>query len=205
MPMLTVDVWSPKGGSGKSTLSLTLAAFFADEDKTRRVLLVDEDAQQSARTWEARAKQYGLVPAFDVSASAARADRYDVVIHDHSPYAPNVAASTLKGDVILMPVLPASFFDAASTIRGETELRAKGRKILLVPNRVETAYATDLAFLASGFVGRPFVKKRKAAYQTTVARGLTIFGADKSGVRGLNEARAEFGRVVESLVDLVAA
>ncbi|WP_175992692.1 ParA family protein [Burkholderia vietnamiensis] len=204
MPMLTVDVWSPKGGSGKSTLSLNLAAFFAAEDASRRVLLVDADAQQSARTWEARAKQYGLVPAFDVSASAARADRYDVVIHDHAPYAPAVAASTLKGNVILMPVLPSSFFDAASTVRGRSELEAKGRRVLLVPNRVETNYASDLSFLAD-FVGRPFVKKRKAAYQTTIARGLTIFGADKSGIRGLSEARAEFGRVVESLVDLAAA
>lgn len=202
MPMLTVDVWSPKGGSGKSTISLALAAFFADEDRTRRVRLVDADAQQSARTWEARAKQCGLVPTFDVAASDVRADQYDVVIVDHAPYAPNVAASMLKGDVIVMPVL-ASFFDAASTIRGQSEMQAKGRKVLLVPNRVETAYASDLAFLASGFVGRPFIKKRKA-HQATVARGLTIF-SDKSGIRGASDARREIGRVVESLVDLAAA
>ena len=202
MPMLTVDVWSPKGGSGKSTISLTLAAFFADEDKTRRVLLVDEDAQQSARTWEARAKQCGHALPFDVAASAVRADRYDVVIVDHAPYAPAVAASTLKGDVILMPVLP-SFFDAASTIKGQAEMQSKGRRVLPVPNRVETAYASDLAFLASGFVGRPFIKKRKA-HQATVARGLTIF-SDKSGIRGANDARREVGRVVESVVDLPAA
>ncbi|MFM0593997.1 AAA family ATPase [Paraburkholderia dilworthii] len=205
MPMLTCDVWSPKGGSGKSTLSLTLAAFFAAEDTSRRVLLVDADAQQSARTWEARAKQCGHAVPFDVSASDTRADRYDVVIVDHAPYAPAVAASTLKGNVILMPVLPSSFFDAASTVKGETDLRSKGKRVLLVPNRVETAYASDLSFLASGFVGRPFIKKRKAAYQATVARGLTIFGADKSGIRGLREARVEFERVVESLVDLAAA
>ncbi|MGF6570124.1 AAA family ATPase [Paraburkholderia fungorum] len=203
MPMLTVDVWSPKGGSGKSTISLNLAAFFAAEDTSRRVLLVDADAQQSARTWEARAKQCGLAPAFDVAASDARADRYDVVIVDHAPYAPAVAAATLKSGVVVMPVLP-SFFDAASTIRGQSELQAKDRRVLLLPNRVETAYTSDLSFLA-GFVGRPFIKKRKAAYQATVARGLTIFGADKSGIRGLNEARAEIERVVSSLVDLAAA
>ncbi|WP_186264223.1 ParA family protein [Burkholderia gladioli] len=202
MTMLTVDVWSPKGGSGKSTLSLSLAAFFAAEDASRKVLLVDADAQQSARAWEARAKGYGLVPAFDVAASGARSDRYDVVIADHAPYTPAVAASTLKGDVVLMPVLP-SFFDAASTFRGRAELLEKGRRVLLVPNRVETNYASDVSFLAD-HLGKPYLKRRKAAYQQTVTRGLTIF-SDKSGLRGLNEARAEIGRVVESLVDLAAA
>ncbi|RAR66857.1 chromosome partitioning protein [Paraburkholderia unamae] len=202
MPMLTVDVWSPKGGSGKSTLSLNLAAFFAAEDTNRKVLLVDADAQQSSRAWEARCKGFGLVPAFDVAASDARADRYDVVIVDHAPYAPSVAASTLKGDVIVMPVLP-SFFDAASTFRGLSELQEKGRRVLLVPNRVETNYASDVSFLAD-HLGKPYLKRRKAAYQQTIQRGLTCFD-HKSGLRGLEAARSEIKRVVASLVDLAAA
>ncbi|HDR9169538.1 TPA: AAA family ATPase [Burkholderia vietnamiensis] len=200
--MFSCSVWSPKGGSGKSTIALTLAAFFAAEDSSRKVLLVDADAQQSARTWEAQARQMGNTLPFDVSASDARASSYDVVVYDH---APGLAGSALKGQVVLMPVLPASFFDSASTIRGEAELRAKGKRVLLLPNRVETNHASDIAFLAQGFVGRPFLKKRKAAYQATVARGLTIYGADKSGIRGLREARVEFERVVDALVDLAAA
>ncbi|MBR7945408.1 ParA family protein [Burkholderia cenocepacia] len=54
--LFSCSVWSPKGGCGKSTIALTLASFFAAEDTSRKVLLVDIDAQQSARTWEARAE-----------------------------------------------------------------------------------------------------------------------------------------------------
>lgn len=198
--MFSCSVWSPKGGCGKSTIALALASFFASEDTSRKVLLVDADAQQSARTWEARAKQCGHMLPFDVSASDARADRYDVVVYDH---APGLNGAPLKG-VVLMPVLP-SFFDAASTIRGEADLRSKGQRVMLLPNRVETNSAADVSFLAQGFTGRPYIKKRKAAYQATVARGLTLYGADKSGIRGLKEARAEFERVVDGLIDLAAA
>lgn len=198
--MFSCSVWSPKGGCGKSTIALTLASFFAAEDTSRKVLLVDADAQQSARTWEAQARQLGHALPFEVAASNARASSYDVVVYDH---APGLAGSTLKGQVVLLPVLP-SFFDAASAIRGEADLRSKGQRVMMLPNRVETSHASDVAFLA-GFVGKPYIKKRKAAYQATVARGLTLYGADKSGIRGLKEARAEFERVVDGLIDLAAA
>lgn len=197
---LSFSVWTPKGGCGKSTIALNLASRLDLEASRPSLLLVDLDAQQSARTWQAQAKQCGVTVPFDVAASDANASKYDIVIYDHAPGLLN--ASDLKGDVILMPVM-ASFFDAASTVRGEAELRAKGRKVMLLPNRVETSHASDVAFL-SGFVGKPYIKKRKAAYQSTVARGLSIY-ADKTGIRGLKEARAEFDRVVDALIDLAAA
>ncbi len=200
MMMFSCSVWSPKGGVGKSTLALNLASRLALEASRPHILLVDADAQQSARTWQAQAKQCGNVVPFDVAASDAHADRYDIVIYDHAPGLMDVSA--LKGQVVLTPVLP-SFFDAVATVRAESELRAKGRRVLLLPNRVETSHASDVAFLA-GFVGKPYIKRRKAAYQQTVARGLSIY-ADKCGVRGLKEARAELDRAVDSLLDLAAA
>ncbi|WP_343663267.1 ParA family protein [Paraburkholderia tropica] len=198
--MFSCSVWSPKGGVGKSTLSINLAARLALETSRPRVLLVDLDAQQSGRTWAAQAKQCRHDVPFDVAATDANADRYDIVIFDHSPGM--LDASAVKGQITLMPVLP-SFFDAVSTVKGEAELRAKGRKVMLLPNRVETSHASDVAFLA-GFVGKPYIKRRKAAYQTTVARGLSIY-ADGSGIRGLQTARAELDRAVDSLLDLAAA
>lgn len=196
--MFSCSVWSPKGGVGKSTLALNLAARLSHEQSKPRVLLVDLDAQQSARTWQAQAKQCGNVVPFDVAASDAQASAYDIVIYDHAPGMLDV--STLRG-VVLTPVLP-SFFDAVATVRAESELREKGRRVLLLPNRVETSHASDVAFLAN-FLNKPYIKRRKAAYQQTVARGLSIY-ADKCGVRGLKEARAELDRAVDSLLDLAA-
>lgn len=197
--MFSCSVWSPKGGVGKSTLALNLAARLSHEQSKPRVLLVDLDAQQSARTWQAQAKQCGNVVPFDVAASDAQASAYDIVIYDHAPGMLDV--STLRG-VVLMPVLP-SFFDAVASVKGQAELHAKGRKVMLLPNRVETSHASDVAFLAN-FLNKPYIKRRKAAYQQTVARGLSIY-ADRCGVRGLKEARAELDRAVDSLLDLAAA
>lgn len=197
--MFSCSVWSTKGGIGKSTLSVDLASRLVLETSRPRTLLVDLDAQQSVRTWAAQAKQCGVTVPFDVAGTDARANEYDIVIYDHAPGLVDVSA--LKGHVVLMPVLP-SFFDAASTIRGEAELRAKGKRVMLLPNRIETNYASDVAFLA-GFVGRPFLKKRKA-YQATIARGLSIY-SDKTGIRGLKAARVEFDRAVDALIDVAAA
>ena len=69
--MFSCSVWSPKGGVGKSTLALNLASRLALEASRPHVLLVDADAQQSARTWQAQAKQCGNVVPFDVAASDA--------------------------------------------------------------------------------------------------------------------------------------
>ena len=197
--MFSCSVWSPKGGVGKSTLALNLAARLSREQSKPRVLLVDLDAQQSGRTWAAQAAQCGHTVPFDVAASDAQASAYDIVIYDHAPGMLDV--STLRG-VVLMPVLP-SFFDAVASVKGQAELHAKGRKVMLLPNRVETSHASDVAFLAN-FLNKPYIKRRKAAYQQTVARGLSIY-ADKCGVRGLKEARAELDRAVDSLLDLAAA
>ncbi|VVD61460.1 cobyrinic acid a,c-diamide synthase [Pandoraea cepalis] len=197
--MFSCSVWSPKGGVGKSTLSINLAARLALETSRPRVLLVDLDAQQSGRTWAAQAKQCGHTVPFDVAASDAQASAYDIVIFDHAPGM--LDASALKSQVTLMPLLP-SFFDAAAAIKGQADQVAKGRRVMLLPNRLEMNFASDIAFLA-GFVGKPYIRKRKA-YQATIARGLTIY-ADKSGIRGLHEARREMDNTIDALIDLAAA
>lgn len=48
--LFSCSVWSPKGGCGKSTIALTLASFFAAEDTSRRVLLVDADASRTSKS-----------------------------------------------------------------------------------------------------------------------------------------------------------
>jgi chromosome partitioning protein len=48
---MIVGILNQKGGVGKTTLSVNLAAFYAKQD--RRVLLVDADPQGSAMAWSA--------------------------------------------------------------------------------------------------------------------------------------------------------
>ena len=197
--LLSCDVWSPKGGCGKSTISLTLAGALAVEGY--RVLLRDQDAQRSGLMYQANAERLGVVVPFDVKASVsdAEADAFDVLITDHAPGITPV----LGGQVCLMPVMP-SFFDYGATVRGEAELREKGRKVLLVPNRIELNSAGDAAFLAQSFVGRPFLKKRNPAYKYAISRGLTIFSKNP-GLPDVRAARREFSAVVDALVSLAAA
>ena len=49
--MPTISILNPKGGSGKTTLTINLARAF--HDRGRKVLLVDTDPQGSAKDWHA--------------------------------------------------------------------------------------------------------------------------------------------------------
>lgn len=199
--LFSCSVWSPKGGVGKSTLALNLASRLSLETSKPRVLLVDLDAQQSGRTWAAQAAQHGHKVTFDVAASDAKAAAYDILIYDHAPGM--LDESAIKGSVVLMPVLP-SFLDSVATVKGHELLMKKGRRVMMLPNRLEMNMAPDVAFLAQNFVGKPYIKKRNAAYKATTALGLSIY-ADKCGVRGLKEARAELDRAVDAMLDVAAA
>lgn len=122
---------------------------------------------------------------------------YDVVIGDNAPH----LDAPLQAPIVVMPVQLA-FLDYAATKRGEAELKQQGKKVLIVPNRVELGSAEDSALLARDFAGKAFVKKRNPAYKYAAGRGVTIY-TPKSGLADVRAARAEFDAVIEALMELV--
>lgn len=120
---MIVAVVNQKGGAGKTTIALNLAAAIAAEG--RRVLVIDADPQQTAQDWAAVRQAplpfqvVGLVkPVLHRDLPALAAD-YDDVVIDGAPRNYEVARSAIaSAEVVLIPVQPsgADFWASRETV-----------------------------------------------------------------------------------------
>ncbi len=147
--MPIVAVGNLKGGVGKSTLTVNLACELA---ASRRVFLVDADAQATAAEWMAG----GLLPVkgealpLDDERKAAawikrvRAADADLVLIDLPPHTgAATAAALIVADLFLVPVAPSGLdlraaAKALDLLREARQARGQGQpRALLVPSRVD--------------------------------------------------------------------
>ncbi|MEM9924628.1 MAG: ParA family protein [Cyanobacteria bacterium P01_D01_bin.50] len=106
-----IAILNGKGGVGKTTTSINLAASFAEK---RKVLLVDADVQGSANWWFSRSDS-GM--GFDLSqetnpkllGSLRKIKGYDLVIVDTPPalHSQALAAVVTNADYLVLPTPPA--------------------------------------------------------------------------------------------------
>ena len=111
--MRVVALLNQKGGVGKTTLSVHLAAALAE---TGRVLLIDADPQHSALDWAAQREQDGL---FDVIGLpkpilhrqiATLGSGYDWIVIDGPPRVNDLARSAIAAsDLVVIPVQPSPY------------------------------------------------------------------------------------------------
>lgn len=116
MPSRIVTICNQKGGSGKTTTCMTLAAGLAGRGFA--VLVVDADPQGTATRWGASAPEERSFPATVINLAAARAnvhrmvkdhlDRYDVIIIDCPPAveSPATQSALMIADLAIVPVIP---------------------------------------------------------------------------------------------------
>jgi chromosome partitioning protein len=110
-----LSILNQKGGVGKTTMSLTLAAAWAA--RKHRVLLVDADPQGSALDWVATRGDLpspfaaiGMAkPILHVELPKMKQD-FEVILIDGPPRVYEVAKSAvMASDAVLIPVLPSQF------------------------------------------------------------------------------------------------
>jgi chromosome partitioning protein len=141
--MLTLAIVSQKGGCGKTTLAVHLAAYARQQGL--HPAIVDLDQQASAYKWNARrAEGNELSPKLD--ATQATADKLehlkklgiengiDLLILDTAPHANREAALAVQSaDAVLIPCRPATF-DLDAMVSTLVIVRATGKPAAIVLN-----------------------------------------------------------------------
>lgn len=109
--MKTVALISRKGGAGKSTLALHLAALASETDP--RVIVIDTDEQKStSKWWESRGRENPALiecgmDKIDQAIAAARKHEFDWVFIDTPPYGSDeIARIAALADLCVVPCRP---------------------------------------------------------------------------------------------------
>ncbi len=199
----TIAIISQKGGSGKTTLSLNLAAGLALRGPTH---LVDADPQRSISQWVAMSvSNAGLPPVTQLGKdplATIEQLEYDhrYVVIDCPPIiqGDTVVAIMRAVQIVLIPVLP-SPIDLWSSVemvgvisqarRWNPDLRAS-----LVLNQVETRNALSRAMSeALAELDMPILKasmQRRAAYRSAAVEGVSVYGLGKRAEPAVTDMEA---------------
>lgn len=183
--MLTVLVTNTKGGCGKTTVAVNLAAAFANAGL--KTVLADCDRQKSSLRWAARRPDTAApIAAANWLKRAARAPKgtQRLVIDAPAGLPPKQAKALVRrADVVVLPVLP-SVFDEITTRRYLAVLAKlkpvrKGRRpVAIVGNRVRarTKEAQRLDAYLDKIGHRAVARLRDTQiYATAAASGLGLF------------------------------
>lgn len=188
--MATIALTGQKGGAGKSTVALSLAA----EGIARglRVLLVDADMQGTARTWGAVANEAGRPTATIVSMGAdlhrpgqlpKLSSGFDLVLIDCPPrHAEIQRAALMVADLAILPSGPSAhdawaMGESVDLVQAAQRLRPELQAMVLITRKVPGTVIGASARAALTETGLPILKTElgfRVAYQEAPAAGLGV-------------------------------
>jgi chromosome partitioning protein len=205
---MIIGVLSQKGGVGKTTLAINVAATIAAAGA--RVLLVDADPQASAMAWSSAREAEPLFPVVGMAKPTLHRDLprlaadHEFVVIDGAPRVNELARSAiLASDFVLIPVQPSPYdiWAAAETVRlvREAQQMKPGLAAAFVVNRMiaRTAIGRDAAAALAEFEDVPVLAahlNQRVIYAESAARGLAVIEAAPKG---------EAARELKALVKLV--
>lgn len=207
MPVIVVV--GNKGGAGKTTLSVNLAAGLARQSD---IAVVDADPQGSARQWRSIADD-DAVPVYEagseLAAQVAELSRqYDHIVIDCPPsvQAPQTSTVLQLGDLALIPVQP-SPVDLWATVHIERAISEAhtinpALRALLVINQHESR--TTLSRIvreALAEIALPVANtavRRRAVYRNCALEGKSIFDMGRRGVAAAEELDQLIQEIMQS-------
>lgn len=186
------SVLNQKGGVGKTTLSIHLAADLSR--RKRRVLLIDGDPQGSSLAWSEFRKE----PTFSVVSMPKTtlnqeikmiASDYDDVVIDGPPRVTKLTASIiLASDVVIIPTQPSPLdvWVAAETVDmvREAQIRRPKLKCAIVVNRrIANTSIGKKVRTSLNELQVPVLKTdigQRVAFSNSIARGQTVLDQPNS-------------------------
>jgi chromosome partitioning protein len=200
-------VMSQKGGCGKTTLSLNLAAALAREG--RKVLLIDADPQQTAQDWAAIRSTPPSFQVVGLSKPVLHRDLpklaadYDDVVIDGAPRNYEVARSAIAAaDYVLIPVQPsgADFWASRETVQLVKEahsFKETQKSAFVISRKIgRTVMSRNIQEALAGF-DLPILKSsttQRVIYAEAMTGGSTVIEAQPYG-----EASLEIKRIMKEV------
>ena len=212
MPGLRIAVANQKGGTGKTTLALNLAAGLQRRAST---LVLDADPQASISQWAAMGDASGHLPTVhavaqdDVPAHIAQGSRgHRYVVIDCPPTLQTATVGDVLNsvDMLLVPIQPSpvdlwASVDITAAVRNARQ-RNPRLKAFVVLNQLDSRNAlsrsvrealTELEFptLRAGLA-------RRAAYRSAAVEGTSVYGLGHRGKAAAREIEALIQEVLQS-------
>jgi len=188
---MIVGVLSQKGGVGKTTIAINLAATLSVAKY--RVLLVDADPQGSALAWSSARDKNPLFPVVGMAKPTLHRDLpeiakdYDVVVIDGAPRVNDLGrAAILASDLVLIPVQPSPYdvWAAAETvqlIREAQQFKPDIKGVFVINRKIaNTAIGRDVGAALAEFSDIPVLPtaiSQRVVFAESAASGLSVIEA----------------------------
>jgi chromosome partitioning protein len=210
-----VAVTNQKGGSGKTTTSMNVAAALGL--RGLRVLVVDADPQSSATRWYAMAPEAQPFPATVVNLAEARdkigktikdhLENYDVIVIDCPPNleSPVTLSVMLLADLAIAPILPSAIDTwATEKLLGVVRMARAHNDALVVRAMLNQVRGTALAKAISADLADdpalellPVHLSLRTAYGEAAALGIPVhFTEDRRAIDEVNALSNEVLRLL---------
>jgi chromosome partitioning protein len=188
--MPTIAIISQKGGAGKTTLALHLAA--AAQDAGRVALIIDTDPQATASQWAAWRQDAppevidSPPPRLAAKVAQARGQGAEVIVIDTPPHADSAARAAVEvADLVLIPCRPSAFDLAAiQTTAKLVQLLRKPAFVVFTagaPNAPRVYAEAGELVESYGTPACPVQIPDRAAYRHASAEGRTVMEFEPAG------------------------